>query len=67
MNVQQLAMTLIRQNPNVAHNPQAQEMLGAIENNDSVKGKAIAQNLCNTYGVTRDQAVAQAKRYFGIR
>ena len=63
----QLAMLLMRNNPNIANNPQAQEMLDIIDKNDSQRGAVIAQNLCNTYGVTKEEAVAQAKRYFNIQ
>lgn len=63
----QLVMMLIRDNPNIANNPQAQEMLDIIDKNDSKRGEVVAQNLCDTYGVTREQAIAQAERYFHLK
>lgn len=66
MNIQQLAMNLIRNNPNVANNPQAQEMLKVIQNGDSQRGQMIAENLCKTYGITKEDALSKAKQFFHI-
>lgn len=66
MNLQQLAMNLIRNNPNVANNPQAQEMLKVIQNGDSQRGQMIAENLCKTYGITKEDALSKAKQFFHI-
>ena len=65
-NIKDVAMNMIRNNPNVANNPNAQEFINVIQNGDSEKGKRIAQNLCNTYGVTPDQAMQQAKQFFKL-
>jgi hypothetical protein len=66
INIQQFAMNLLQNNPNVAQNPQAQEMLKVIQNGDSQRGQMIAENLCKTYGITKEDALAQAKRFFHI-
>nr|DAZ47154.1 MAG TPA: Coenzyme PQQ synthesis protein D [Caudoviricetes sp.] len=66
INIQQFAMNLLQNNPNVAKNPQAQEMLKVIQNGDSQRGQMIAENLCKTYGITKEDALAQAKRFFHI-
>lgn len=66
MNLQQLVMNLIRNNPNVANNPQAQEMLKVIQNGDSQRGQMIAENLCKTYGITKEDALSKAKQFFHI-
>lgn len=66
LNLQQLAMTLLAKNPNIANNPRAQEMLQTIQNGDSQKGSEIAKNLCATYGTTPEQAVDSAKKFFNI-
>lgn len=41
INIQQFAMNLLQNNPNVAKNPQAQEMLKVIQNGDSQRGQMI--------------------------
>lgn len=66
INMQQFAINLLRNNPNVAKNPQAQEMLKVIQNGDSQRGQMIAENLCKTYGITKEDALAQAKQFFHI-
>lgn len=62
----QFAMAMINKNPAIQNNPQAQELISVIQNNDSTRGEQIATNLCNTYGVTKEQAIFQAKKYFGL-
>lgn len=62
-----LAMNLINKNPAIQNNPQAKELIGIIQSGDSARGEQIAMNLCNTYGVTKEQAIDQAKRYFGLQ
>nr|DAH22916.1 MAG TPA: hypothetical protein [Caudoviricetes sp.] len=66
INMQQFAINLLRNNPNVAKNPQAQEMLKVIQNGDSQRGQMIAENLCKTYGITKEDALTQAKQFFHI-
>ena len=66
INMQQFAINLLRNNPNVAKNPQAQEMLKVIQNGDSQRGQIIAENLCKTYGITKEDALTQAKQFFHI-
>lgn len=66
INIQQFAMNLLQNNPNVAKNPQVQEMLKVIQNGDSQRGQMIAENLCKTYGITKEDALAQAKQFFHI-
>ena len=64
--IMNFAMAMINKNPAIQNNPQAQEYINIIQNNDSTRGEQIATNLCNTYGVTKEQAIAQAKKYFGL-
>lgn len=66
MDLMQFALGLIEKNPNVANNPMAKEMVSVIRNNDSQKGEQIANNLLQTYGVSRDDAIAQAKKMFNL-
>ncbi len=63
----QLALFLVQRNPNVANSPQAQEMLQTIQNGNQEKGSEIAENICRTMGVSKEDALSQAKQFFGIR
>lgn len=65
-NMIQFAMNLINRNPQVANNPMAQELIGVIQNGSEQQGETIAENLCKSYGVTKEQALADAKKFFGI-
>lgn len=62
-----LLQKLLANNPQVTNNPRYQEMLKAVQNNDSKKGEEIANNLCESYGMTKEQALAQAKQFFGFK
>lgn len=66
MNFQAMALDMIRRNPQIANNPNAQELLNVIQSGDQKKGEEIASNLCETYGISRDDAVQKAKQFFNI-
>lgn len=65
-NMRDMALNLLMQNPNIANNPNAQEFIQVIQNGDSVKGEQIAQNLCNTYGMSKEDAIRNAKSFFHL-
>ena len=65
-NMRDMALNLLMQNPNVANNPNAQEFIQVIQNGDSVKGEQIAQNLCDTYGMSKEDAIRNAKSFFHL-
>lgn len=59
------AQKMIRSNQNrIPNTPWAQAAVNAIMNGDANTGKQIAQNLCNSNGVTKEQALQQAGRFF---
>lgn len=65
-NMRDMALNLLMQNPNIANNPNAQEFIQVIQNGDSAKGEQIAQNLCNTYGMSKEDAIRNAKSFFHL-
>lgn len=65
-NMRDMALNLLMQNSNVANNPNAQELIQVIQNGDSVKGEQIAQNLCDTYGMSKEDAIRNAKSFFHL-
>lgn len=65
-NMRDVALNLLAQNPNIANNPNAREFIQVIQNGDSVKGAQIAQNLCDTYGISREDAIKNAKSFFNL-
>ena len=62
----QTALALISRNPAIANNPQAQEYLKVIQSGDAQRGQQIADNMCQSLGVSRDDALRQAKQFFGL-
>lgn len=60
----QFLMSQIQQNPNITSNPQAQSYIQIIQFGDQKKGEEIAQNLLKSYGMTKEQGMAQVKRFF---
>ena len=65
-NPMQFVQNVVRNNPQLQTNPQAQQMLNVIMSGDSVRGQQIAQNLCKSMGITPEDALANAKRCFNM-
>lgn len=61
------AINMLQNDPRFANNPQAQKLMEIIQNGDSQQGEKMAENLCETYGMTKDQALTEAKKFFGIK
>lgn len=53
-------------NPAIKNNPQASNYLNVIQSGDSARGEEIARNICNSYGVTPEEAMKQAKSFFNL-
>lgn len=66
-NIMQNLVSVAMNNPQVKNSPLAKEGLGAIFSNDNRKGEEIANNILASYGLTKEQGVEQAKRYFNIK
>lgn len=68
MNNPMLSMMIdrIKANPNIAGNPQALAYIEVLESGDSKRGEELAENLLNTYGMTREDALKQAREFFRI-
>lgn len=64
--IKDFALNIICNNPNIANNPNAQQMIDVIRRGDAAQGEQIANNLCQTYGISRDQAIQQARSLFHI-
>lgn len=64
--IKDFALGLLGKNPNVANNPNAQRFIQVIKEGNSSEGEQIAQNICDSYGVTKEQAIQEAKRFFRL-
>lgn len=67
MNPMQFAMQALQQNPNIANNPNAQHMIQVLQNGTDQEREELAKNLCQSYGVTPEQAIQQAKSFFKVQ
>lgn len=63
----QFALNKIASNPDIANNPRNKELISIIQNGDSIKGEQVANNLCESYGLNKDEALKQAASFFGIK
>ncbi len=63
INPQQLLQMAIQRNPNLQNNPQAQQYIQVLMSGDAQRGQELASNICNSMGVTPQQAVQQAQNY----
>lgn len=64
--LQAFAMNMLSQNPNISQNPQAQNYMNVIRSGDNARGEQIANNLCNSFGISREQALQMAMNFFGM-
>lgn len=63
-NPQNIVMNMLQ---NTQNNPMAGNVLQMIQNNDMQGIENMARNMCEANGTTPEQAIAQAKRMFGIK
>ena len=63
-----MATQMIRNKPQINQSPFAQAGINAILNNDSKSGEQLANNILQSLGMTKEQALEIAKRQnlFGI-
>lgn len=65
-NLANFALGLLSQNPQIANNPNAREMIQVIQSGDFQRGQMIARNLCQSNNMTPDEAMRQARGFFGF-
>lgn len=60
----QFLQAQLRNNPNIANNPQAQNYIQILQSGNAQAGQQIAENLLKTYGMTKDQGMNQVRQFF---
>ena len=63
-NLEQFAMNLLKNNPKVANSPQGKEFMRILESGDVAAGRQMAQNYCQSYGDTPEEAMKKAQKFF---
>lgn len=66
-NPQQFALNMLTQNSNLKNNQMALQAIDILQRNDERAGIEMANNLCQTYGITKEDALGRAKQFFNIR
>lgn len=60
--VTDIASRMIKNNPNIQQTPLAQAGINAILNNDVEAGTQLANNILNSMGMTKEEALQIARR-----
>lgn len=63
--LEQMAMNLIRNNKQIQSSPMGQQFAQILQNGDQAAGEALANNIIQSYGLSKDQAIQQAAQ--GLR
>ena len=61
-NIMNFAQNMVRMNKNVPNTPWAQAAIQAILNGDQQAGEQLANNICQSMGLTKEQALEMAKQ-----
>lgn len=64
MNVRQIVLGIVQQNPQIANSPQGQQFMQILQSGDDAAGEQMAMNICNSYGVNPQQALMGAINFF---
>lgn len=67
IDLQKMAMNLIAKNPQILqNNPNAQAWAKIIESGDNAAGEQLANNILQSYGVSKEEALQVAmNKFFG--
>ena len=60
-------LRMLENDPRVSGNPQAREMVEIIRKGDRERGEQVANNILETYQVTKEQALSRAREMLGLR
>lgn len=59
-NPKQLAIMMLQKNPEKANSPMGQQLIQALNSGNDQAGIAMADNILNAYGKTREQGMQEA-------
>lgn len=66
MDLKQIAIQALQRRPDIANSPQGQEFLNILKSGDDAKGQQMAQNYCQSYGISEQDAIQKVKQFFNI-
>lgn len=65
-NLQNFALNYISRNSNNFNSPMGQQFIEILRSGNSAAGEQMVNNLCQSYGISKEQALQQARQFFGI-
>lgn len=66
MDLKQIAIQALKHRPDIANTPQGQEFLKILESGDDARGQQMAQNYCQSYGMSEQDAIQKVRQFFNI-
>lgn len=66
MDLKQIAIQALQRRPDIANSPQGQEFLNILKSGDDAKGQQMAQNYCQSYGISEQEAIQKVRQFFNI-
>ena len=66
MDYKTFALMLLQRQPQIANSPMGQQFIKILQTGNVQAGQQMAQNICQAYGVTLDQALGMAKQQFNV-
>lgn len=67
MNIMQLIEQHARKNPQALQTPRGQSLVGILQSGNEQRGIEAANNILQSMGLSKEEGIAQAKQFFGIR
>lgn len=64
--LRQIAMQALQRNPQIANSPQGQQFMQILQSGDIAAGQQMAQNMCQAYGISEQDAIKQVAQHFNI-
>lgn len=66
MDLRQFALDMLQRNPQIGQNPNSQAMIQALQSGNNAQGEQLANNILQSYGMSKEDGIKMARRFFGI-
>ena len=64
--LRQIAMQALQRNQQIANSPQGRQFMQILQSGDIAAGQQMAQNICQAYGVSEQDAIKTVANHFNI-
>lgn len=64
--LRQIAIQALQRNQQIANSPQGRQFMQILQSGDVAAGQQMAQNLCQSYGISQEDAIRQTAKFFNI-